>query len=113
MAHSDLPKKFGFRPSNYENVQRRMTEIYECAAAKGIRLELNTAGLRVAADEIYPSTELLRAAFRAGMKITLGSDAHKPEHVAYGFDRAAELARSIGWTSHTAFVRGKAIELPL
>ena len=113
MAHSDLPKKFGFRPSNYESVVRRMTDIYACAAAKGIRLELNTAGLRVAADEIYPSPELLRAAFRAGMKITLGSDAHKPEHVAYGFDRAAELARSVGWTSHTAFVRGEAVELPL
>jgi len=113
MAHSDLPKKFGFRPSNYENVLRRMTDIYECAAEKGIRLELNTAGLRVAADEIYPSSELLHAAFRAGMKITLGSDAHKPEHVACGFDRAAELARSVGWTTHTAFVRGEAVELPL
>ena len=113
MAHSDLPKKFGFRHSGRENVLRRMTDIYECAAAKGICLELNTAGLRVAADEIYPSPELLRAAFRAGMKITLGSDAHKPEHVAYGFDQAAELARSFGWTTHTAFVRGEAVELPL
>ena len=113
MAHSDLPKKFGFRPSNYEKVVRGMTDIYAHAAAKGIRLELNTAGLRVAADEIYPSPELLRAAFRAGMKITLGSDAHKPEHVAYGFDRAAELARAVGWTSHTAFVRGEPVELPL
>ena len=113
MAHSDLPKKFGFRPSDRENVLRRMTEIYECAAAKGISLELNTAGLRVAADEIYPAPELLRAAFRAGMKITLGSDAHKPEHIAYAFDEAAELARSVGWTSHTAFVRGEPVDLPL
>ena len=113
MAHSDLPKKFGFRHSNPETVLRRMTEIYECAAAKGIRLELNTAGLRVAAKEIYPAAELLRAAFRAGMKITLGSDAHKPEHVAFAFDEAAALARSIGWTTHTAFVRGEAVELPL
>jgi len=113
MAHSDLPKKFGFRPSDRENVLRRMTEIYECAAAKGIRLELNTAGLRVAADEIYPAPDLLRAAFRAGMKITLGSDAHKPEHVAYAFDRAAALARTIGWTTHTAFFHGNAVELPL
>ena len=113
LAHSDLPKKFGFRPSDPGNVLRRMTEIYEHAAAKGIRLELNTAGLRVAADEIYPAPELLRAAFRAGMKITLGSDAHKPEHIAYAFDRAAALARAVGWTSHTAFVRGEAVELPL
>ena len=113
MAHSDLPKKFGFRHSNQESVLRRMTEIYECAAAKGIRLELNTAGLRVAAQEIYPASELLRAAFRAGMKITLGSDAHKPEHIAFAFDEAAALARSIGWTTHTAFVRGEAVELPL
>ena len=113
MAHSDLPKKFGFRPSKPETVLRRMTEIYECAAAKGICLELNTAGLRVAADEIYPSAELLRAAFRAGMKITLGSDAHKPEHIAYAFDATAALARSIGWTTHTAFVRGEPVELPL
>ena len=113
MAHSDLPKKFGFRPSDPGNVLRRMTEIYECAAAKGICLELNTAGLRVAADEIYPSAEFLRAACRAGMKIPLGSDAHTPEHVAYAFDRAAALARSIGWTTHTAFVRGNPVELPL
>ena len=113
LAHSDLPKKFGFRPTDYESAVRRMSTIYRKAAAKGICLELNTAGLRVAADEIYPSPELLRAAFRAGMKITLGSDAHKPEHVAYGFDRAAELARSVGWTTHTAFVRGEAVELPL
>ncbi len=113
MAHSDLPKKFGFRHSDRENVLRRMTDIYECAAAKGICLELNTAGLRVAADEIYPAPDLLRAAFRAGMKITLGSDAHKPEHIAYAFDEAAALARSVGWTTHTAFVRGEAVELPL
>jgi histidinol-phosphatase (PHP family) len=113
MAHSDLPKKFGFRPSDPGKVLQRMTAIYECAAAKGICLELNTAGLRVAADEIYPAPALLQAAFRAGIKITLGSDAHKPEHVAYAFDRAAALARSIGWTTHTAFVRGTPVELPL
>ena len=113
LAHSDLPKKFGFRPSDPESVLRRMTEIYECAASKGICLELNTAGLRVAANEIYPAPDLLRAAFRAGMKITLGSDAHKPGQVAYAFDEAAELARSVGWTMHTAFVRGEAVELPL
>ena len=113
LAHSDLPKKFGFRPSDPESVLQRMTEIYECAASKGICLELNTAGLRVAANEIYPAPDLLRAAFRAGMKITLGSDAHKPGQVAYAFDEAAELARSVGWTMHTAFVRGEAVELPL
>ena len=113
LAHSDLPKKFGFRHSDPGSVLRRMTDIYECAASKGICLELNTAGLRVAANEIYPAPDLLRAAFRAGMKITLGSDAHKPAQVAYAFDDAAELARSVGWTMHTAFVRGEAVELPL
>ena len=113
LAHSDLPKKFGFRPSDYDAVVRRMTAVYECAAAKGICLELNTAGLRVPADEIYPALKLLQAAFRAGMKITLGSDAHKPEHVAFAFDRAAALARSVGWKTHTAFVKGEPVDLPL
>ncbi|MDD6338489.1 MAG: histidinol-phosphatase HisJ family protein [Lentisphaeria bacterium] len=113
LAHSDLPKKFGFRPTDYESAVRRMSEIYRKAAAKGICLELNTAGLRVPADEIYPALPLLRAAFEAGMQITLGSDAHKPEHVAYAFDRAAALARSVGWTTHTAFVRGEPLALPL
>ena len=46
------------------------------------------------------------------MKITLGSDAHKPEHIAFAFDNAASLARSIGWTTHTTFVRGEAVDLP-
>ena len=35
------------------------------------------------------------------------------DKVKTALDEAAELAKSIGWTTHTAFVRGEAVELPL
>jgi len=58
LAHPDLIKKFGFRPD------RDITGLYQEAAGKiaesGVCIEVNTAGLRVPAGEIYPSIDFLR-----------------------------------------------------
>jgi histidinol-phosphatase (PHP family) len=66
-------------------------------AAAGMRVEINTAGLRKAVGEAYPAPALLVEAHALGVPLVLGSDAHRPEHVGYAFDRAAELARAAGY----------------
>ncbi|MEI7534482.1 MAG: histidinol-phosphatase HisJ family protein [Verrucomicrobiae bacterium] len=101
IGHADLPKKFGIRPA------RDCTPLYEkfldAAAIAGCAIELNTAGLRKACEEIYPCRELLTLAFHKNVPITFGSDAHKPEEVGMNFAEAVALARSVGYTETMRF----------
>ena len=86
MAHPDLIKKFGHRPSTDP------TELYETAAAAaaeaGVAIEVSTAGLRKPVGELYPGIDLLRAFHAAGVPATVGSDAHAPDEVGYRIDAA-------------------------
>ena len=95
IGHTDLPKKFGHRPT------QDCTPLYErfLTAAKkhNCAIELNTAGLRKDCKEIYPSRSILELAFQKGVPITFGSDAHKPEEVGMNFAEAMQLARSVGY----------------
>ena len=111
MAHADLPKKFGFFPTDMASFLMRMRSVFEIAARKDVCLELNTAGLRKPVHEIYPSLELLKLAKDAGMRITFGSDAHAPVEVAAGLKEAVELATAAGFRSHVIFRRRKAFEI--
>lgn len=103
IGHADLPKKFGFKPA------RDCTPLYEkflnAAKKMNCALDVNTAGLRKDCKEIYPSRQILELAFRAGIPITFGSDAHAPEEVGMNFAEAMELARSVGYTECARFVR--------
>lgn len=112
LAHADLPKVFGFRYSSPEKLCAAMRPAFEICAKRGKMIELNTGGLRKPAKEIYPSRELLSAAAESGVRITFGSDAHKPCDIAADFDAALELAKSVGYRSAWTFRGGRALELP-
>jgi histidinol-phosphatase (PHP family) len=60
-------------------------------------VEVNTAGLLKPVAEIYPQVDLLRALYRAGVPVTLGSDAHAPHLVGYAFAEALDLLREVGY----------------
>lgn len=104
MAHPDLIKKFNFRPA------RDLSSLYgETARAfkkAGVCVEVNTAGLRNPAREIYPSPELLEIFFKHGLPATLGSDAHSPDQVGAGLSEAMKLVKSVGYTEIATF-RGR------
>jgi histidinol-phosphatase (PHP family) len=96
VGHLDHAKKFG-PPEDAEAVAAAASAALRAVAAAGMRIEVNTAGLRKPVGEAYPSPELLAEAHALGIPLVLGSDAHRPEHVGYAFDRAAELARAAGY----------------
>ena len=112
LAHADLPKVFGFRYSSPDRLCTAMRPAFEICAKRGKMIELNTGGLRKPVKEIYPSKQLLLAAKEAGMRITFGSDAHKPCDIAADFDAALELAKSAGYRSAWTFRGGTERELP-
>jgi len=101
MAHPDLIKKFNLFPS------RSLMPLYDDTARAfkraGVCVEVNTAGLRYPVREIYPAPDFLKVAFRYGLPVTLGSDAHHPDQVSAGFTEAVALIKEVGYREITLF----------
>jgi histidinol-phosphatase (PHP family) len=97
IGHCDVAKKFNFRPS--QDMRAAMKRVAESFAKAGVIAEINSSGLRKPCKEIYPSLEFLKILRSAGVSITLGSDAHKPEDVGADFQASVKLARDAGYES--------------
>lgn len=95
MAHPDLPKKFGHRPTF--DPAPLYDEMARSAAASGCLIEISTAGLRKPVNELYPAQRFLETCFEHSVQVTVGSDAHAPDEVGFGWARAVEAARSAGY----------------
>ncbi len=94
LAHLDLPKKFGFRPS--EPFAGREDEIVDAVAASGCAVELSSAGRRKPVGEDYPAPALLRRLVARGVPVVLSSDAHAPAEVGFAFAELAAEAAAAG-----------------
>ncbi|HET6351177.1 MAG TPA: histidinol-phosphatase HisJ family protein [Coriobacteriia bacterium] len=95
MAHPDLPKKFGHKPSF--DTRELYAGAAQAAADAGVLIEVSTAGLRKPVGELYPGPELLAAFRQAGVEITVGSDAHEPGDVGRDILAAYDAAASAGY----------------
>jgi len=103
LAHPDLPKKFGVRPTeDFTPVYRNALRM---AADAGVAIELSTAGLRKPCHELYPSEPFLRLARQYNIPITLGSDAHIPEETGADLGKAIEQARRCGYNQVCRFTQ--------
>lgn len=104
LTHLDLPKKFGFRPS--EPFAGREGDVVAAVAASGCAVELSSAGRRRPVSEDYPGPELLRRLVVAGVPLVLSSDAHAPGEVGFAFADLAAAAAAAGAREVRAF-RGR------
>jgi histidinol-phosphatase (PHP family) len=106
LAHPDLVKHWGReRPWPERDLRYYYEVAMEGIAESGIAVEISTAGLRKPVAEIYPSRAFLEMVVDAGNPITLSSDAHTPDQVGYGYDRALELLDSLGVGELSVFER--------
>jgi histidinol-phosphatase (PHP family) len=106
LAHPDLVKHWGReRPWPERDLRYYYEVAMEGIAESGIAVEISTAGLRKPVAEIYPSRAFLEMVVDAGNPITLSSDAHTPEQVGYGYDRALDLLDSLGVGELSVFER--------
>jgi histidinol-phosphatase (PHP family) len=101
LAHPDLPKVFGTpMPSSLE---ARRDEVIDAIAATGVAVECSSAGLRKPCRALYPDPDWLAAFRRAGVPVTLASDAHRPEDVARDYPTAVAALRGAGYETITRF----------
>lgn len=105
IAHPDLVKKFGHRPS--EDLTADLEETAKVFKETGMAIEINTSGLRKEVKEIYPSLWNLEIYAKAGVPLTFGSDAHDPNEVGRDFDKAVALAKQAGYKEYVMFKRRK------
>ena len=110
-GHIDYVVRYGpnqNRNYSYEKYQDILDAILEKLIEKQIGLECNTAGFKYSLGHPNP-TEKILARYRelGGEILTLGSDAHAPEHIAYHFKKTAELLKECGFQYYTVFKERK------
>ena len=88
LAHLDLIKIHGHRPKSA--IADLVAETLDLIAARGLAIELSTAGWRKPVNELYPSDEIIRLAMEKGIRFTTASDAHSHAQLAENYDRLAE-----------------------
>jgi histidinol-phosphatase (PHP family) len=111
LAHPDLIKIFGHRPDRppvglWNRLASAMRE-------SSIAAEISTAGWRKPVAEIYPAQQLLSVLNSAGVRITLASDAHRPQDVGHRFADAIAVARCAGYSCASRFSRRVPQDVPL
>lgn len=115
LGHIDVIKRFGNypKPSEEADLIQLENSVLETIAASGTAIELNASGLSKPCAEMFPSRRILEQAFKLGIPITVGSDAHDPLKLGENVDQARELLREIGYTSLSVFEQRKRSSVPL
>ncbi len=93
---------------NYLDFKDIIDEILKTLIQNGKGIEINTSGIRYGLNDIHPNDDILKRYKELGGEIiTVGSDAHRPEHVYMGFDLAYERLKSAGFDYITTFDKRK------
>lgn len=117
-GHLDYVIRYGKNKDTYYSYEKFadiIDEILRALLAKGKGIELNTAGLRYGLSHAHPTDAILRRYKELGGEIlTLGSDGHSPEQIAWDFQKIPALLKSVGFDYFTIFEKRKPqfIKLP-
>lgn len=106
-GHIDYVVRYGpTRNTNYhwEEYQDIIDEILRLIIHKGKGIEINTGGFKYGLGHPNPTEGILtRYRELGGEIITVGADAHAPEHVAYDFHKIPDLLTETGFHYFTVF----------
>lgn len=104
-------KDEGYAYAQYADV---IDPLLRTLVEKGKGVEVNTGAIRYGLRELNPCTDILRRYRQLGGEVvTVGSDAHRPQDIALGFDRAREVLLACGFTRYAVFRGRKPRFLPL
>lgn len=113
LGHLDYVVRYGkyqAREYSYYKHADVIDEILKYLISHGKGIELNTAGLKYGLGFAHPHPEILKRYRELGGEIiTVGSDAHKPEHIAYDFGEAEKILKQCGFKYYTWFKERKPI----
>ena len=92
------------QPYHYLDYSDILDEILKTLIQKGKGIECNTAGFKYGLNQPNPERALLTRYKELGGEIlTIGSDAHKPMHIAYDFEKLPALLNECGFQYYTIY----------
>lgn len=107
LGHIDLVKRYKKLASD-ENFHDIIGEIFKTIIPKGKGIEVNTSGFAYGLGSAMPSRDILELYYELGGEIiTIGSDAHKPEHVGHCFQEVLMQLSQIGFRYIATFSNEK------
>lgn len=117
LGHLDYIVRYGPDKNkyySYETYASYIDPILKYLIEQGKCLEVNTAGLKYGLGHPNPEENVLKR-YRelGGTKITIGSDGHKPEHIAYDFEKVADILKELGFESYTIFRKRRSFQIKL
>ncbi|HET6481777.1 MAG TPA: histidinol-phosphatase [Actinoplanes sp.] len=111
IGHVDALK--GNRPEIAEIATPAVDRMLRDIAESDVVMEINTSGKTKPVGGWYPSPELLDRACFYGVKVTFGSDAHRPDRVGDDFESVRTRLRELGYRDWYVFRQRARISRPL
>ena len=106
-GHIDYVVRYGPDKNKYYSYEKYadiIDAILKEIISQGKGIELNTAGFKYGLGHPNPTEDVLKRYHELGGEIiTVGADAHKPEHVAYDFDKVSNILKDAGFMYYTVF----------
>jgi histidinol-phosphatase (PHP family) len=94
LSHLDLIKIHGHRPKM--PIVDLVSETLDFIAARGLAIELSTAGWRKPINELYPSDEIIQLALEKKIPFTTASDAHSHAQLGENYERLSKKMVEFG-----------------
>lgn len=92
----------------YETCKTVLDNILMTIIEKGKGIEINTSGFKYGLKDSHPSHQVIKRYRQLGGEIiTVGSDAHSPEHIGTYFDLASDILTEAGFKYYTIFKERK------
>ncbi|MBR5565579.1 MAG: histidinol-phosphatase HisJ family protein [Roseburia sp.] len=110
-GHIDYVVRYGpTKNTNYlwTQYQDIIDEILKLLIKKGKGIEINTGGFKYGLGHPNPTEEIIcRYRELGGEIITLGADAHVPQHIGYDFGKVPAILKNAGFDYFTVFKNRK------
>lgn len=110
-GHIDYVVRYGpNRNENYSYGKYKdiIDEILKLLISKNKGIEINTGGFHYGLGHPNPTEEIIARYHELGGEIiTIGADAHKPENVAFDFEKVPEILRDAGFRYYTVIRQRK------
>lgn len=106
-----IPKEYeaSYRYS-YLDYAEQLDEVLKTIIHSGKGIEINSSGYKYGLDRPHPESAIIKRYRELGGElITIGSDAHKPEHLCYDFEKVSEMLKALGFEYYAVFHQGKPV----
>ena len=113
LGHLDYVVRYGryqAREYSYRAFSDEIDEIPKKVIHMGKGIEMNMGGFKYGLGFCNPHPDVIRRYRELGGEIiTVGADAHRPEHVAFDFEKAGDILRACGFRYYAEYRNRKPI----